>query len=338
MIYLLFVIISLNFIIIFNFKKISKILNLYDHPDGIRKIHNSPTSNAGGIIIFFNMIIFFLFFHINNDFFLVLEYFKTLKSFYIFFIFSLLFFFTGLIDDIGKLSANLKLIIFVVLIYSLLLLDTTILLTNLNFSFLNYSININKISLPFTILCFLLFINAFNMFDGINLQSGFYSLILLSFLLLKNFSLELLIVITISIFFFLYLNYKNMCFLGNNGSLLLSFILSYFFIKFYNFDQNMIYADEIFLLMMIPGLDLLRLFIYRVLNKKHPFKSDRNHIHHILFEKLDLKKTISIILIVIIIPNILSFIFGFTSVFIFITFIFYIYLSFFLKNHVNSKN
>tara|TARA_A100001035_G_C27573286_1_gene404128 strand:- start:372 stop:638 length:267 start_codon:yes stop_codon:yes gene_type:complete len=37
--------------------------------------------------------------------------------------------------------------------------------------------------------------------------------------------------------------------------------------------------------MMLPGLDMFRLFLYRIYNGKHPFKADLNHFHHILKKK-----------------------------------------------------
>ena len=36
--------------------------------------------------------------------------------------------------------------------------------------------------------------------------------------------------------------------------------------------------------MLIPGLDLIRLFINRILNNKKFFEPDLNHIHHILIK------------------------------------------------------
>ena len=58
-------------------------------------------------------------------------------------------------------------------------------------------------------------------------------------------------------------------FLGDSGTMLLSFILSYFFIKSANVS-GILYSDEIFLIMMIPGFELLRLAITRILKKKTP--------------------------------------------------------------------
>ena len=47
----------------------------------------------------------------------------------------------------------------------------------------------------------------------------------------------------------------------------LSFIFSVLMIKSYNLQSHIIYADQIFLVMMIPGLELLRLAIYRIYKK-----------------------------------------------------------------------
>jgi UDP-GlcNAc:undecaprenyl-phosphate GlcNAc-1-phosphate transferase len=93
-------------------------------------------------------------------------------------------------------------------------------------------------------------------------------------------------------------------FLGNSGSLLLSYIIGFFFIKSYNVNSTF-YVDEIFLIMMIPGIELLRLAILRILNKKHPFKADRNHIHHIIINNKTLLFTFLIIQILLMFPFIL---------------------------------
>jgi hypothetical protein len=38
---------------------------------------------------------------------------------------------------------------------------------------------------------------------------------------------------------------------------------------------------------MVPGLDMLRLFIQRLSKFNNPFKPDRNHIHHYFSNKLE---------------------------------------------------
>ena len=80
-----------------------------------------------------------------------------------------------------------------------------------------------------------------------------------------------------------------------------SFIISYLFIKSHN-SYGKFYADEIFLIMMIPGIELVRLAVSRLLNKKHPFSPDRNHIHHIMLNKFNFTKTYIIIQILFLLP------------------------------------
>ena len=77
-------------------------------------------------------------------------------------------------------------------------------------------------------------------------------------------------------------NLKNMLFLGDGGVYLMSIILSISLIYEHNIHKNIVFADEIFFLLLLPGLDLLRLTISRSLNKKILFMGDRKHIHHLL--------------------------------------------------------
>ena len=59
--------------------------------------------------------------------------------------------------------------------------------------------------------------------------------------------------------------------------------------------------------MIVPGLDLIRLFIIRIANKKNPLNSDRNHLHHLLIDKFSFKNTLLIILLLIFLPIVLNY-------------------------------
>ena len=56
-----------------------------------------------------------------------------------------------------------------------------------------------------------------------------------------------------------------------------------------NYQTGKLISEEIFLLMMIPGIDMFRLFVERIARKKNPFKGDRNHLHHILLNSFSEK-------------------------------------------------
>ena len=295
-----------NLIIVLNFSKIKFFHLIMDKPDKLRKFHSKPTPLAGGQIIFLNIFLYFIFLNLSENLFQVETIFQDLDSFNYFFTICLIIFCLGYLDDKYNLRANLKFLILSMTIFLLLVIDYNLLINDIKFSFIDRNFILDRTDFIFTIFCFLVFINAFNMFDGINLQSSTYSLFIffcMMFFFSDSFFIKILIISLIS---FSYLNYKNMAFLGDSGSLLLAFIISYVFVKLYNFN-NIEFADEIVLYMLVPGLDLTRLFIYRILKKKNPLSSDRQHFHHLLISKYSLDKTLLIIIALISFPIILTY-------------------------------
>ena len=85
------------------------------------------------------------------------------------------------------------------------------------------------------------------------------------------------------LFFYIILNFKSKIFFGSNGIFVLSYIAGYILIKSYNLSR--LSVEEILVLLLYPGLDMFRLFIERILKKKHPFYPDRNHIHHLIYNR-----------------------------------------------------
>ena len=294
-------------LIILNFKKLSNYFNFFDIPDKVRKKHSNKTSLLGGSIIFFALLFCIILFFIQDTFIVNNQIFFKDKSSYIYFSIScFLMYVIGLVDDKYNLNYFVKIIFSGLIVIVFILFEKDIHIKIINLSFYVDTVDISKISLLFTTFCFLLFINALNMFDGIDGQVGLYSLFLLNFILLLSGINHLIIFLMIGVCTFLYLNFKKRCFLGDSGTLLLGFILSFLMIKLYN--QNIIYhADKIFLIMIIPGLDMLRLFTERLSNKKNPFKGDNNHIHHLLQAKIGYYKALIYIQMLIVIPVIGSF-------------------------------
>ncbi len=299
--------IFINLTILIKFSKMKIFYFNIDKPDNKRKFHSKPTPLAGGQIIFINIFLYWLIYVMTNNSFLINEtLFENIKSFNYFMIISSSIFLLGLIDDKINLKANLKFIIICLIIFFLFFLDNDLIIKELKFSIYEKNFFLGRISIFFSVFCFLVYINAFNMFDGINLQSGYYSILI--FLCILFFYLDSLFIkiLIISLVCFSYLNFKNKTFLGDSGSLLISFIIGYVFIKLYNLN-NINYADEITLYMLVPGLDLIRLFILRIFNKRNPLSSDRNHLHHLLIKKYSLKMTLLIIFSLISLPIILNF-------------------------------
>jgi len=324
-----FIIISLiNFLLFIYYRPLSKYYNLFDYPDFKRKLHFKPVSVLGGLYIQINLLIILILnssgTNIINDNILILN-----NEFYLFF-FTFLFYLLGFYDDKYAIKPNIKLFLMSFFVFLLMYFDSTILINNLSFSFLEQKINLGNYSYFLTLLCFLLFINAFNMLDGINGQASSYLIFIFVIFILKNIYIYIFFTLLICLILFLILNFKNKSYLGDNGTLSLGFFVSYIFIKS-NQVNNAFYADEIFLIMCIPGYELLRLAIERIMRKRHPFIGDNNHIHHLLLKNLGFKKTYFIIQFLLIIPYLLFLIEKNFFVSVLISLLLYSLLIFFFK-------
>ena len=264
--FIIFLFILFNAIFYLNLNFIAKKINVFDKPDKKRKIHKNKVPSIGGVIFILNIIFYFLLENLlnlssNN---INLEY-LILTLFAIFVL--------GFCDDKFDLNSNLKLILFIIIITTYLFLNKNQLIQELRFSTLSSNIQLDGSSLIFTVLSIVIFINAFNMYDGINGQSGLYTIIIFLFFIYKSHFIILSTIIVIFTIFFLINNLKNKIFLGDSGSLTISFLFSILIINFYQNEK--LFVCEDFIIMMIPGLDMLRLFFQRISKNKNPLKADK---------------------------------------------------------------
>ena len=167
-----------------------------------------------------------------------------------------------------------------------------------------------------------------------NKENNFFFL----FYLLFRFEIFYLIIIICLLFLFI-LNLKNKIFLGDSGIYILGAFISFVIISEYNKQSTKFFADDIFIIMMIPGLDFIRLFFERISKGKNPFLGDKNHLHHLLIDKFGFFKSYLLIVILYVSP----FLFKLTNVsnFYIITLyvIFYNILFIYLrKSFVRKKN
>tara|TARA_A100001015_G_scaffold321667_1_gene453865 strand:+ start:5928 stop:6920 length:993 start_codon:yes stop_codon:yes gene_type:complete len=329
--FLFLLVISLNILIYIFSNDLAKFLKVYDTPDKVRKFHKIKIPLIGGIIILFNSILALYLIFMNQLNFEKSFNFKSNFDLLILLISIFIFFLIGFVDDKYNVSANKRFIFISIILLPIILFSDDLIIKVIEISFMENSYSLTfTLSIFWTVLCFLLFINAFNMFDGINYQVGCYSIYISFFFLINNYFSTFFLLILIGLITFIFLNHKNKSFLGDSGSYLLAFIFGYFFVKLYNQVDN-VKADHIVLFMIIPGVDLIRLFIVRIVKGKNPFTPDRNHLHHILADKFNLIKTNLIIQSLIVIPSILGFYYGFTYIYLLIQITIYFYLIIFLK-------
>ena len=299
----------LNFVIIFSFSKISYQLNLLDIPNK-RKIHKKPTAYTGGIaisVILLTAII--LFDNFNKSLSLILS---------IAFLIS----FVGLIDDKFNLNIGGKISLQIIPILYLVIFENLSLISLGDYDYFNLALN--TFAVPFTILSVLFLINAFNYFDGIDgilscsSISVFIILIFLAsrenyhFLVYEQNINIFLIAIIIPIIVFLFFNFSLFkmpkVFLGDSGSLLLGFLVSFILIYFAN--QNFIHPILLAWSVVIFVYEFLSINIIRLKNNQKLFKPGQDHLHHIIFKK---NNSVFLTNLIISLSNILLFIIGYLS-------------------------
>ena len=316
--------IILNFLFFFYIKKISSLVNIFDEPDNKLKKHKSKVPLLGGIIIATNIVLFILIAFFLDYKFINIE--MSLRSYFSIFFFLTSFFLLGILDDKYKLKPEKKFFLSIFFSLFFLSLNDDLIITNLRFSFYQYSIFLNDVSLFFTIFCIIILVNSLNFYDGINGQSLIFFIIIFSYLSYKSPIYLLYLFIILILFFVLILNLKNQLFMGDSGIYILGSILITSIIYEYNVFKSIKFADEIFFLLILPGYDLLRVTISRILKGKNAFYGDRNHIHHLLINKYSVSQS-NIFLIFLILFPILLFSFSglnffiimilFTSIYIF---------------------
>ena len=283
-------ILILNLVLIFFHNKLDKIGIPYDLPDKVRKFHSKKVLISGGLIIVLNVIFFLFYLNLTKNYLIKEIFFLNNFNLFIYTFLILSFYFLGFIDDKKNINPNKKLLILGILYYILILSNDIFMIKSIKLSFLDNEYFLKYLSYPITILCFLLFSNATNMYDGINLQNFFYYFSLILFFLINNIFFQLFILLFIPILVYGYLNFKNKSFLGDGGCYVLSFFFGSIFVACYNLNY-IEFADTIFFLMILPGIDMLRLFTIRILKKKNPFIGDRDHIHHKLLNEIGFQKT-----------------------------------------------
>jgi UDP-GlcNAc:undecaprenyl-phosphate GlcNAc-1-phosphate transferase len=273
--------------------KISRRKNLMDEP-GIRSSHLRKIPNLGGIAIFASI-----------GFCAPIFAYELFDSYKFLFASLVVLLYIGVMDDVVVVRAYKKLIAqFIVTI--LMVLGSDVRISNLFGLFGIYELNY-FFSVALSIFTFIILINAFNLIDGIDGLSGGFAIICslvfgISYFRLGSFNYPLVVLCVIIIacmIAFLYYNLSNYrinkIFMGDTGSMIIGFLLSFTAIIFINLfvDQQNPLIPKYHLqsapaiaiaILILPIVDTLNVIVIRLLTNKSPFEADKNHIHHKLIE------------------------------------------------------
>lgn len=259
---------------------------LYDLPDE-RKTHNHEVSSLGGIAIFVGLILSLLLVSDFGNYSSELQYF--IAAFFIIFI-------MGLIDDIFLLQAWKKML-GQLLVTAMLTIKAHLLITNLH-GFLGIYELTHVESIYITFFTIILLINSFNLIDGVDglaASLGLAACLLFGTFFFLNGAIPYAVLsfsICGALLGFLRYNFPPAkIFMGDSGSTLIGLVSAILAIKFIenpviqsNFNVHSIPAVA-FGFLLIPLMDVLRVFALRIHKKQSPLVPDRNHFHHLLQNK-----------------------------------------------------
>lgn len=271
---------------------ISAKLKIIDFPDNKRKLHKIYTPLNGALWFPLILMIFLLeslFFEefINNQFQLII-------------ISSILIFVIGFVDDRNSINPNLRLFLYFIIFYIIISFDENFQLRTIMFESLGFELKTTFLATFFSAFCLTAFINSINLIDGINALANSFLAIIFFFIFQEFDPNNLTLIILL---FFLMINsfviYEGKYFLGDSGSLSIATFVGLLVIYKYNFEYlgstyNLFNAEDVFIMMAFPGLDMIRVFFERSINKKNPFTPSREHLHHYLIKKHSLLKTLTI--------------------------------------------
>ncbi|MGV0832331.1 glycosyltransferase family 4 protein [Empedobacter brevis] len=271
---LIITLISIPKIIRISYKK-----QLMDVP-GERSSHINKVPTLGGVALFFGIVVSTSIFATD------------LGVNYSFFLSAItILFFIGLMDDLLVVAPDKKLygqIVSTILI----IFGSGIMINSFSGLFGIYKIPY-FIGVLLTIFVFIVLINAYNLIDGIDgLAARIGIVICLCFVYIFyrifDYGIGILAVSTLAVLlgFGRYnLSKKFKIFMGDTGSMVIGFILTFMAIRFLYISETSnlgLKTGPVILLFIfvIPILDTLYVFTIRILRKRSPFSPDKNHLHH----------------------------------------------------------
>ena len=256
--------------------------NLLDQ-GGRRKIHQGFIPSMGGIVIYMAFILAMLVW-IPRE---IIQ-----ESRFIIAATSLMFF-AGIRDDIVPLVPLHKLAVQTVSACMIVFLDTRI--SSLYGLFGIYELPL-WISYILTVVFIIFVTNAFNLLDGLDGLSGSIACLSMGFMcfwlyLIGDISHAMQLACMVgAILGFLYYNWQPASiFMGDTGSLVIGFLLSYSTVYFISCN-GALPVDSVYkfpavlsagvAVVLFPVFDTLRVFVMRLRRGRSPFKPDKQHTHH----------------------------------------------------------
>ena len=266
-------------------EKIFKKKYVFDDNNEDRKIHEGNVKRIGGLSISITTFFYFyLNYNFNNN---VINY-----EVLIIFLYSLLFFLTGFLEDLLKnINPFIRLTVLLIVTF-LCLIHTNNIILKTEIDFLDYLFGIKVIAIFVTAICVVASANSFNMMDGANGLITIFTLIILTtinFYAFNEGNKEILVTTSIfigALFGFLFLNWpKSQIFLGDGGSYLIGSFTCLYLIFIGNKLETFNFLNTI-ILMSYPVWEILFTFLRRLKYQNKVIVADNFHLLHLIYKNL----------------------------------------------------
>jgi len=295
--FLLICIFIITSIFIYILIRFSDKLKLVDIPND-RSMHNTVTPRGAGIAFVSSIFLILSFFD-----------FDYLIKYYYIYLAILIVFIAGVLDDYKDISPKIK---FIFIFLSALLLYVNDLAIYSLGTYFGYEIILPSwFIFPFTFFAIAGYTNAFNLMDGLDGLAGSIAIVIFTvfFAIGLEHNDELLITLSsffiISLIAFLLFNWNPAkIFMGDSGSLSLGMVVVILSIQALEY----ITPASVLLIIALPILDTFIVMTRRIQRGQSPFKADKNHMHHFLFNvKGDVRYTVIILIMMQIIFSLIGY-------------------------------
>jgi len=282
---LLIIIFITTLVSVFLLIKFSDKLGLIDVPNE-RSMHDKIVPRGAGLAFVSSVFITLL----------VFDFTYLMKYYYVYLAIAIVFI-AGLWDDYQDISPKIKFIF--IFFSSVLLYMNDIAIFNLGTYFGYELILPSWFVFPFTFFAIAGYTNALNLMDGLDGLASSISIVMFIAFLAIGLEHKDELLITLSSFFivtllaFLLFNWNPAkIFMGDSGSLALGMVIVILSIKALEY----ITPASVLFIIALPILDTFIVMTRRIQRGISPFKADKNHMHHFLYNvKGDVKYTVMIL-------------------------------------------
>ena len=281
-----------------------KIVDKFDiyNPPTSRDLHKGKIPKLMGLVFYFGIILASVY---------LFKFQKDDQMLYLITALSIILY-IGVRDDIYNMSPWGKIMLQGVAIM-IILIPKDLFINDLH-GFLGMNELNDFVAYPLTLFIGIFMINSFNLIDGVDGLAGMMSIFMLTcfgllFYLLNDLFLVYLIAILIGTtagYLRFNLSENRKVFMGDTGSLILGFFMFFFLLQLINHnylnDIDFLVQKDLsiwfgLLIFLHPILDSGSIFISRLKKGKSPFSPDNGHIHHLLLNRFESHRMVSLIVL-----------------------------------------